>query len=59
MKFIENMQVIGFGEGIDPRSALDNMIKENPYIQTTKFTKAIGIEIKGSKQHTLSMSCGE
>ena len=29
---IENMQVIGFGKGTDSQGALNNMIKENPYI---------------------------
>jgi len=53
------MQVIGFGEGTDPQSALDNMIKENPYIKDTRFNKAIGIEIKGSNQCVLSIDCGE
>ena len=52
---IENMQVIGFGEGDTVDNAVDNMIKENPYLKDTKFNKVIGIEVKSYKQSILSL----
>ena len=50
---IENMQVIGFGEGNNVDDAVDNMIKENPYLKDTRFNKVIGIEVKSYKQSVL------
>jgi len=50
---IENMQVIGFGEGNTIDDAMENMIDENPYLKNTKFNKVIGIEIKSYKQSVL------
>ena len=50
---IENMQVVGFGEGNTIDDAMENMIDENPYLKNTKFSKVIGIEIKSYKQSVL------
>ena len=50
---IENMQVVGFGEGNTMDDAMENMIDENPYLKNTKFNKVIGIEIKSYKQSVL------
>ena len=50
---IENMQVVGFGEGNTIDDAMENMIDENPYLKNTKFNKVIGIEIKSYKQSVL------
>ena len=50
---IENMQVVGFGEGNTIDGAMDNMIDENPYLKNTRFNKVIGIEIKSYKQSVL------
>ncbi|GAH66942.1 unnamed protein product [marine sediment metagenome] len=50
---IENMQVIGFGEGNTADDAMENMIQENPYLRDTKFNKVIGMEVKSYKQSVL------
>ena len=50
---IENMQVIGFGEGDTVDDAMENMIQENPYLRDTKFNKVIGMEVKSYKQSVL------
>jgi hypothetical protein len=50
---IENMQVLGFGEGITVKKALDNMLAENDYLLKTNFCEAIAIELRGTKQERL------
>ncbi len=50
---IENMQVIGFGEGNTVNDAMKNMVDENPYLKDTKFNKVIGIEVRNYKQSVL------
>ncbi len=50
---IENMQVVGFGEGNTIDDAMENMIDENPYLKDTKFNKVIGIEVRSYKQSVL------
>jgi len=50
---IENMQVIGFGEGDTAEDAVENMVDKNLYLKDTKFNKVIGIEIKSYKQSVL------
>jgi len=50
---IENMQVVGFGEGNTIGDAMENMIDENPYLKNTRFNKIIGIEIKSYIQSVL------
>ncbi len=44
---IENMQVIGFGEGSNAKEAFTNLINTNPYLKETSFNKVAGIEIAG------------
>jgi len=50
---IENMQVVGFGEGDTVDNAIKFMIKKNSYLRKTSFNKIIGIEIKDYKQSVL------
>ena len=50
---IENMQVVGFGEGDTVDNAIKFMLKENSYLRKTSFNKIIGIEIKDYKQTIL------
>ena len=50
---IENMQVVGFGEGDTVDNAIKFMLKENSYLRKTNFNKIIGIEIKDYKQSVL------
>ncbi len=50
---IENLQVVGFGEGDTIDSALKSMLKENSYLSKSNFNKVIGIEIKDYKQTIL------
>ena len=50
---IENMQVVGFGEGDTVDNAIKFMLKENSYLRKTSFNKIIGIEIKDYKQSVL------
>ena len=50
---IENMKVVGFGEGNTIGDAMENMIDENPYLKNTRFNKIIGIEIKSYIQSVL------
>ena len=59
MPDIENLQVIGFGEGNSPDDAAKNMLKESEYLKETNFDEIIGIELKSDKQtyHYLSDFC--
>ena len=53
---IENMQVVGFGEGDTIDNAIKFMLKENSYLSKTSFNKIIGIEIKDYKQSVLYLN---
>ena len=53
---IENMQVVGFGEGDTIDNAIKFMLKENSYLRKTSFNKIIGIEIKDYKQSVLYLN---
>jgi len=61
MSDIENLQVVGFGNGISPEDAAKNMLKENEHLKTTNFNEIIGIEIKSEKRtwHYLRDLCGK
>lgn len=43
---IENCQVIGFGEGNNPKEAFNDLIKENDYLLETNFDEVICFELK-------------
>lgn len=47
---IDNMQVIGFGEGPSATAAFMAFIHENPYIAETSFNEIIAVEIKNNKR---------
>lgn len=34
---VENLQVLGFAKGYDQKSAFNNLLKSNPYLQNTNF----------------------
>jgi len=53
---IENMQVIGFGEGGSVDGALENMLEHNSYIEKTTFNKVYGIEIKDDRLEVLFLN---
>lgn len=44
---IENMQVIGFGEGSNAKEAFEYLVNNNPYLKKTSFNKVSGIKIAG------------
>ena len=52
---IENMQVIGFAEGVSAEDAMKNLEKENSYLKETSFDRIIGIELKSTKRTVLSL----
>ncbi len=52
---IENLQVLGFGEGIDVNDAFNNFMRENYYIRTTNFNEVTGIELLNEKQFNFSI----
>ena len=53
---IENLQVLGFGEGKTVDEAFLDMIGENPYLRDTNFDEATGIELKNGKRKILYLS---
>ncbi len=53
---IENMQVIGFGEGNNVDDAMENMVEENLYLKEAGFNKVFGIEVKSFKQSVLFLN---
>ncbi len=52
---IENMQVIGFGQGDSPRQAMRDMLEGNPYITETAFDEVLAIEILNGRAEPLSL----
>ncbi|WP_143428917.1 hypothetical protein [Helicobacter sp. 12S02634-8] len=46
-KDIENCQILGFSNGLDEKSAYNNLIKENSYLKEYKFSSIIAQEIFG------------
>ena len=53
---IENLQVLGFGEGKTVDDALINMISENPHLKNMNFDESIGIELKNGESKYLYLS---
>jgi hypothetical protein len=47
---IENLQVIGFGQGRDAQEGLTNMLEENPYLPRTSFNEVIALELANDKR---------
>jgi len=42
---IENIQVVGTTEGVNPEDAFDNLLKENPYLSETRFNEIYCLEL--------------
>ncbi|MFQ5442479.1 MAG: hypothetical protein ACE5EB_07135 [Thermodesulfobacteriota bacterium] len=53
---IENLQVVGFGEGKTIDDAVLNMVREYPYLKDTNFDDLIGMELKDGQSKTLCLS---
>jgi len=49
---IENMQVLGFGNGSSAKVAFDDMIANNPHLYKTNFNETIGLELKNDKRYS-------
>lgn len=43
---IEDCQVLGFANGVNPQHAFQNLIKENSFLLGTTFDEVISIELK-------------
>jgi len=54
-EYIENLQVLGFGEGIDANHAFADFMKENDFLKTTSFDEVAGIELSNEKQFNFSI----
>lgn len=52
---IENVQVIGFGQGNKSREALRKFIEENDYITDTSFDDIYAIRLANNKREYLSL----
>ena len=53
---IENLQVLGFGEGNDEESALADMLRNHEYLKKTRFREAYALELKERTWHPLSLT---
>jgi hypothetical protein len=42
---VENLQVIGFGQGLSPEAALKDMLQENKHLINTNFNEVIAIKL--------------
>jgi hypothetical protein len=52
---IENMQVIGFGQGKNPQEALRKLVEVNSYLTNTSFDEIIAIRIVNDDRKYLSL----
>jgi len=43
---VENLQVLGFGEGLNEEEAFEDFIKKNKWVLETQFNEVICIEVK-------------
>jgi hypothetical protein len=43
---IENCQVIGFADGLDPQQAFENLLRDNIYLLQTTFNELTCYELK-------------
>ncbi len=46
---VENMQVLGFANGVDEQHAFSSLLSENPWILESSFASATCIELKESR----------
>jgi hypothetical protein len=52
---IENMQVIGFGQGDTVQDSFRNLIKQNEYLINTNFDGIIALRLANEKQTDFSL----
>lgn len=52
---IDNCQVLGFGKGLDPENAFENMLNENSYLMGTSFDEVICFELKNEERIYFSL----
>lgn len=52
---IENMQVIGFGEGNAARDAFRNLLERNEYLVDTSFDEVFAIELVNDSREYFSL----
>ncbi|MFH1638882.1 MAG: hypothetical protein ABIB93_01010 [Chloroflexota bacterium] len=52
---IENMQVIGFGQGNDAQDALEDMLKRNEFLAETSFDEVVALKLQDSTSEVLSL----
>jgi hypothetical protein len=45
---IENCQVIGFADGLNPTQAFENLLRDNSYLKRTTFNELICYELKNN-----------
>ena len=50
---VENLQVLGFAEGINHRQAFENLLKENRWLHESSFNKVFCFELKDTDYHKL------
>lgn len=51
---VENLQVVGFGEGSDANAAFEAMLFEYSYLKQTSFDKVFALRLSGSVNETNS-----
>jgi hypothetical protein len=56
---VENLQVLGFSEGVDEKDAFWNFLAENPHLGEKGFDEVICIEIKGKMESALRFYISE
>jgi len=47
---IENLQIVAFGQGRTAQEALENTLKERPYLLSTSFNELIAAEVADSNR---------
>jgi hypothetical protein len=49
---IENLQVIGFSKGTDPKDAFERLLDESTYLKQTSFDEIFGMELVQTSSKT-------
>lgn len=52
---IENMQVIGFSQGIDTKEAFNTLLQQQQYLKNTTFNEVIAMELVDGKQDVFTI----
>jgi hypothetical protein len=53
---IYNLQVIGFGNGNNPKEALNNLLEENQYLLETSYNEIFAIQLSNDVRHYFSLT---